>query len=136
MSARLAQRLLALGAIALLGGVGAYALAARGSTGTTKPALPRPVVWYSASAGVRGTQGYGRRSACGDVLTDLTLGVTHPVLPCGAKIFIAFRGKQVLTQVVARGPIALGREFNLTRGLADRLGLHGVQRIRWSFAAG
>jgi len=109
MSARLAQRLLALGAIALLGGVGAYALAARGSTGTTKPALPRPVAWYSASAGVRGTEGYGRRSACGNVLTDLTL---------------------------RNDLIALGREFNLTRGLADRLGLHGVQRIRWSFAAG
>lgn len=136
MSPQLAQRMLALAAIALLGGVGGYALASHGSTPASTPALPHPVAWYSASAGIRGTEGYGRRSACGIVLTDLTLGVEHPVLPCGAKIFISFLGKQVLTEVVARGPVAPPKEFDLTQGLARRLGLHGTQRIRWSFAAG
>ena len=136
MSAQLAQRMLALAAIALLGGVGGYALASRGSTPKPTRALPHPVAWYSASAGVRAKGGYGRRSVCGIVLTDLTLGVVHPVLPCGAKIFISFRGKQVLTEVVDRGPVAPPREFDLTEGLAQRLGLHAVQRIRWSFAGG
>ncbi len=137
MSPQLAQRVLALAAVALLAGVGGYALASRGSgSQRAKPVLPQPVTWYQAFAGVRGTAGYGRRSACGNVLTDRTLGVAHPVLPCGAKIFIAFRGKDVLTQVVDRGPTAPGREFNLTQALAQQLGLRGVQKIRWSFARG
>jgi hypothetical protein len=36
--------------------------------------------------------------------------------------------------VVDRGPLAPGYEFELTPALAERLGLTGVQKIRWSFA--
>ena len=31
------------------------------------------------------------------------MGFAHPVLPCGAKIYLGHGGKEVLTQVVARG---------------------------------
>ena len=58
----------------------------------------------------------------------------HPVLPCGAKIFLTYGGKTVLTTVVDRGPLAPGYEFELTPALAERVGLTGVQKIRWSFA--
>jgi len=57
------------------------------------------------------------------------------VLPCGARIYITFRGKHVLTQVIDRGPVVPGRQFDLTDALARLLGLSGVQRIRWSYAA-
>ena len=50
--------------------------------------------------------------------------------------FIAFGGKEVLTQVIDRGPASGGHEFDLTQRLAERLGLAGVQPIRWSFAQG
>jgi hypothetical protein len=40
----------------------------------------------------------------------------------------------VLTQVIDRGPNAPGREFNVTKALADEIGLHGTERIRWSYA--
>src|SRR5437016_5135250 len=106
MSLRLAQHVLVLGAVALLGGVGGYALATRNSKPKPANALPHPATWYSAPVGVRGTRGYGHKTECGIVLTDLTLGVVHPVLPCGAKVFISFRGKQVLTEVVDRGTVA------------------------------
>jgi rare lipoprotein A (peptidoglycan hydrolase) len=40
----------------------------------------------------------------------------------------------VLTQVIDRGPYAPGREFQLTKALADEIDLHGVQPIKWRFA--
>ena len=63
-----------------------------------------------------------------------TLGVAHPVLPCGARIYISYGGHKVLTQVIDRGPSAPGREFDVTKALADEIGLHGTKRIRWSYA--
>jgi len=56
------------------------------------------------------------------------------VLPCGARIYISYGGTDVLTQIVDRGPYVPGREFDLTDALARRLGLRGVQNIRWSYA--
>ena len=57
------------------------------------------------------------------------------MLPCGVKIYIEYNGKQVLTQVVDRGPTAPGREFDLTVALASLLHLDGTQQIRWRFAS-
>ena len=76
----------------------------------------------------------GERTACGVVLTPATYGVAHPSLPCGARIFVAFGNKQALTQVIERGPYVPGRELDLTRRLADRLGLSGPDQVRWRFA--
>jgi hypothetical protein len=56
------------------------------------------------------------------------------VLPCGAKIIIRFEGTDVLTQVIDRGTGVPGREFDLTAELARRIGLRGVQPVRWRFA--
>jgi hypothetical protein len=39
-----------------------------------------------------------------------------------------------LTQVIDRGPNAPGREFVLTKALADEIDLHATRRIEWSFA--
>jgi rare lipoprotein A (peptidoglycan hydrolase) len=136
----LAQRLLALGAAALLGAIVALAVASRDAT-TVKAVrpLPRPAVsdlsgWYRALAAVRSRPLAGKPSACGTLLSPKTLGVDHPVLPCGAKVFLRFKGKTVLTQVVDRGPFGPGRVFEVTPALGDVLGLKGVQTIRWSFA--
>ena len=140
MSAVLVQRLLALAAAALLAVVIGVAVASRddepAGAGTT---LPRPAVssvsgWYAALAGVRGRPLAGRVSGCGTRLSPKTLGVDHPVLPCGAKIFVAFGGRTVLTSVVDRGPFTPRPDFEVTPALADVLRLHGIQSIRWSFA--
>jgi hypothetical protein len=136
----LAQRQLSVAAAAVLGAVIGLAVAARDNpvSQAARP-LPRPAVsdvsgWYRALAGVRTRPLAGRPSGCGTILDPKTLGVDHPVLPCGAKIFVTFDGKTVLTTVVDRGPFAPGREFEVTPALADLLGLSGVQPIRWSFA--
>lgn len=130
MSGSLVQRLVALGAIALL--VGAVVLAVvtmRG--GSSSKSRPRPVAWYSALAAPYAPPA---RTSCGLKTGPGTIGVAHPVLPCGAKLFVSLGTVKVLTQVIDKGSQLPGREFDVTSALADRLGLHGTQRIRWAFA--
>lgn len=137
MSLAAAQRTLALAAVALLSGVLALAISSRGD-GNSAAADGVPAAdggWYEALAGSRGPAGDAERTACGLILTSRSLGVSHPVLPCGAKVVISFDGQDVLTEVIDRGPKTPGRQFDLTESLAERLGLEGTQRIRWRFAA-
>jgi hypothetical protein len=140
VSAILAQRQLSIVAAAVLAVVIGVAVAARDNPVPKATAvLPRPAVsdlsgWYRALAGVRSRPLAGHASGCGTLLSPKALGVDHPVLPCGAKLFVEYGGKTVLTTVVDRGPFAPGREFEVTPALADLLGLSGVQTIRWSFA--
>ena len=140
MSPVLVQRQLAVLAAAVLATVVALAVASRDdSVAQPRSALPQPAVsnvtgWYPALAGVRSRPLAGRVSGCGTLLTPKTLGVDHQVLPCGAKVFLAFHGKTVLTTVVDRGPFTPRFDFEVTPALADELGLGGVQTIRWSFA--
>ena len=140
MGAILAQRQLALLGAALLAVVVALAIASRDDRVTEQRSLlPQPAVsnvsgWYPALAGVRSRPLAGHVSGCGTLLTPKTLGVDHQVLPCGAKVFIAYHGKTVLTTVVDRGPFTPRFDFEVTPALAELLGLSGVQTIRWSFA--
>jgi rare lipoprotein A (peptidoglycan hydrolase) len=136
----LARRGLVLAAVALLGGVLAFAAGSWNDDGgsTTQPeARPVPVPgsgWYRALAAPYPASTTRERTSCGQPLGPRTLGVAHPVLPCGVKLYISYGEKLVLTQVVDRGPGAPGRDFDLTRALAARLGLEGTQQIRWRYA--
>jgi rare lipoprotein A len=130
---RLAQREFALLAVALL--AGAIALAVAEKTRSTPSKLPAAYGSYPALAASSGTAAFGKRTACGTILHAKTEGVAHPVLPCGARIYVTYNGQHVLTQVIDHGPIPAGVQFELTDALARMIGLSGVQRIRWSYAA-
>jgi hypothetical protein len=134
MNPILAQREIALAGVALLAVLVSLAIGAPGS-GKKTTTLPQPIGsdWNRALA-APGNGPFGRRSACGIVVQKTTLGVAHPVLPCGAKIFIAFNGHEVLTQIIAHAPRTPGLEFEIEPALAAQLGLSGVQQIRWTFA--
>ena len=139
MTARLAQRQLALAAVALLAAVAAIAVAAA-REGTAEQSLPAQIPapgggWYTGLAASNGGSFSKRRTACGHVVGPTTLGVAHPVLPCDTKLFIAYGDKEVLTQVLAPGPTTPGCDFELTRALAKRLSLRGTDQIRWRYAA-
>src|SRR5581483_5225678 len=114
-------------------------LAAPGSAGGPVTAL-RPVQRTAALAGLALLAGTvapaadGTRTACGVVLGPATEGIVHPVLPCGAKLYLGYRGRTVLAAVIGRAPSVPGPAFELTRALARRLGLAGRTRIRWSYA--
>jgi hypothetical protein len=132
-SPALAQRELALAAIAVLAGVVVLAVSVGRSGDGKASSLPQPVRWTKALAAPY-TPSMKRPTACGQRVDEHTLGIAHPVLPCGVKIFIEFNGKQILTQVIDKGPAVPGREFDVTKALADEIGLHGTKRIRWSYA--
>ena len=133
MNPAAARRTLALAGVALLAALVSLALAAPDRN--HRKALPKPVgTWYPALAAPYSPAAARGRTACGQRIEARTLGVAHPVLPCGARIYIWYGGHKVLTQVIDRGPSAPGREFNVTKALADEIGLHGTKRIRWSYA--
>ncbi|HET7044032.1 MAG TPA: RlpA-like double-psi beta-barrel domain-containing protein [Gaiellaceae bacterium] len=134
MTARLARRELVLAAVVLLGAVIAFAVVSSRSDGGTELAKPAGT-WYTARVGERAAGGYGKKTACGEVLRPTTEGVSHPVLPCGAKLYLSYHGTTVLTQVIDRGPSSPGRELDATAPVAAKLGLRGVERIRWAYAS-
>jgi len=140
VSAAVAQRLLALGAVALLAGVIAVAIVERRSDAANATPPPSGAAapgggWYSALAASSGPAGDAERTTCGLILTSKSLGVTHPVLPCGAKLLIRFGGQTVLTEVIDNRLKGAGRQFELTDRLAADLGIDGTQEIDWRFAA-
>lgn len=90
--------------------------------------------WFQALAGSRGPAGDAERTTCGLVLTDRSLGVSHSVLPCGAKVILVFGRRRVLTEVIDGKLKSSGRQFEVTVALARVLGLDGTQLIRWRFA--
>jgi len=139
MTPTVIQRTVVLAAVALLAGVGAVALASRDdrtATATQLRAVPTPDGgWYTALAASRGPAGDAERTTCRLVLSGRSLGVTHPTLPCGAKIFVSYDGTQLLTEVIDTRLQEPGRQFELTEALARRLDLEGTQEIEWRFAS-
>ena len=95
---------------------------------------PRAAAGTRALAASRGPAGDAERTTCGYILTNNSLGVTHPVLPCGARLLIRFGGQTVLTEVIDNRLKSAGRQFELTEKLAFLLGLDGTQEIDWRFA--
>ena len=98
-------------------------------------ALPPPQGSYTALAGpLPATRGRPRVSDCGVSIAASTEGIANPVLPCGIRLYLAYRHRTVLASVVAHTPVPAGREFALTPALARLLGLSGVRRVAWSYA--
>lgn len=137
MSASLALRLLALAGVAFVAGVIALAVI-RARTDSNEIALPKAAPapgggWFEALAVPARPPARPRATACGFRLTAKTLGVAHPVLPCNAQVYLELGDKRVLTRVIGNGS-GTRSEFAVTRALADQLGLHNRQKIKWRFA--
>jgi hypothetical protein len=132
----LAQRLLVLAGLALVAGLVAVGAVARAESDSDS--LPESVEapgegWYEAVAVPR-TTARAARTACGYRLTKETDGVGHPVLPCGARIYVAYGSVEALTQVLARGSGAPRSQFVVTQSLARKLGLESTDLVRWRYA--
>jgi rare lipoprotein A (peptidoglycan hydrolase) len=136
---QLAQRAVWLAGITLVAAIAAVAITRRdaGSSRNLPGAVAVPGTkngYYTAKAAPYGPTPARRRTACGKPFLKTTEGVAHPVLPCGVRLYIRFHGREVLTQVVDRGPNVPGRDLDITKALANRLDLHGTQTIQWRFA--
>jgi hypothetical protein len=135
----LAQRQIAIAAVALLAVVIGIALATRGGDSSASglpEAIPGPGGgWYHARAAASGRElEPGRRTQCGYEVSGSTMGVSHPVLPCGVMLFVGYGNEEVLTQVIARGPEEPSLQFGLTDALARELEADGAVTIRYRFA--
>ena len=132
------QRLVLLAGVALLAAVSAVAVIEQRATDPGAAALtsaPAPAGWNTAFAGSRGASGDAQRTTCGQVLAPESLGVTHPVLPCGAKVVLRYGDTQVLTEVIDNALVEPGRQLEVTEALASTLGLDGTVELEWRFAA-
>ena len=132
MRGRLAQRQVALVAVALL--ATAVSLALGGRHARRAASLPPPQGAYTALVASRGAGTVGTRTSCGVVVGAGTAGIASPVLPCGVRLYFSYGGRHVLAPVIGRGPARPGAEFAVTPALARRLGLSGTARVSWSYA--
>ncbi len=79
-------------------------------------------VFRGAVASYYGPGFYGNRTACGSTLQTDTIGVAHKTMPCGTKLTLRYKGKEVDVKVIDRGPYAGDREFDLTEATKNKLG--------------
>jgi len=79
---------------------------------------------------------YGNHLGCGGRLTPRRLGVAHRTLPCGTKVEMYYRGKTLTVPVIDRGPFVEGRDWDLTRAAARRLGVRATVRVGFLPPAG
>jgi hypothetical protein len=77
---------------------------------------PARATWYGPGL-------YGRRTACGALLTDRLLGVAHRTLPCGTPVTLFNDGRSVTVPVVDRGPFGDGARYDLTQATAEQVGM-------------
>jgi rare lipoprotein A (peptidoglycan hydrolase) len=73
--------------------------------------------------------GGGGTTACGQRLTDSTMGVAHKTLPCGTKVTFRYRGRTATARVIDRGPFIAGRDWDLTVALKRAIGFGDVGQV-------
>jgi 3D (Asp-Asp-Asp) domain-containing protein len=128
VTAAAARRVASLAAVAVLAVAIAVYLDHRNGHRSNLPAGAGP--WTPALAAPYTPTG---RTACGVKVTATTVGVGHPVLPCGVRLYVRFGDRTVLTTVIDRGHVPPGRELDLTPKLAELLGVQGTQSVQWRF---
>jgi len=94
----------------------------RGSTARANTAPVAKInVYRPMQATYFGPGLYGRTTACGQVLTPVLEGVAHKTLPCGTRVALMVKRREVVVPVVDRGPFNGGYTLDLTQGTADAL---------------
>lgn len=104
---------------------------ARRQSARAATSVPRAqvTVYRPAQATYFGPGLYGNRTACGQVLTPLLLGVAHKQLPCGTLVAFLYKRREIVVPVVDRGPFRAGYSWDLTQASADALAFTGADAI-------
>lgn len=94
----------------------------------------RPVVEQTGEASWYGRYHHGRKTANGERFDQNELTAAHPTLPLGTEATITNldNGKSVRVIINDRGPYAKGRDLDLSRAAARRIGVteHGAAPVR------
>jgi peptidoglycan lytic transglycosylase len=75
---------------------------------------------------------YGRRTASGERFDRNAMTLAHRHMPFGTRVRVTNlkNGKSVVGRVNDRGPFVRGRSFDLSQGMARRLGISGAGKVR------
>jgi rare lipoprotein A len=101
---------------ALAGGGQVRAATAAAPTAQLTVYRPARTTWYGPGL-------YGRKTACGQVLSHRLVGVAHRTLPCGTPVEVYLGGRAITVPVVDRGPFGNGAHYDLTSAAAEQLGV-------------
>ncbi len=131
------QRIL-LALLAVLACAGVFAMGALADTGgvavSSSPAgnapPPKPAVHKTGIATWFGPGFYGKKTACGQVMTPAIVGVANRTLPCGTLVKVSYQNHLLTVPVIDRGPYGHnGADWDLTTGAARTLGVEETVRI-------
>jgi rare lipoprotein A len=134
MNRTFAKRTLLAVAIALLS-VCAQVPVALGTTGgasapgaspVAAPAKPKAQIatWF-------GPGFYGQKTACGQTMSPVIVGVASRTLPCGTLVLVNYKNHRLTVPVIDRGPYAHnGATWDLTWGAASALAITETVRVK------
>jgi rare lipoprotein A (peptidoglycan hydrolase) len=73
---------------------------------------------------------YGQKTACGQTMSPVIVGVANRTLPCGALVLVNYKGHRLTVPVIDRGPYANGATWDLTSGAASVLTITETVRVK------
>lgn len=128
---KLLSILAAASACAAIGCSGTAALASTATGGTSpgqatasKTSKPQIATWF-------GPGFYGQKTACGQMMTPVVVGVASRTLACGTLVLVNYKGHRLTVPVIDRGPYAKnGAVWDLTAGAANALTISETVRIK------
>lgn len=109
-------------ALADTGGAGAPTTTATG-THTNPSTKAQVATWF-------GPGFYGKKTACGQTMSPVIVGVASRTLPCGTLVLVNYDGHRLTVPVIDRGPYANGATWDLTAGAAGALTITETVRIK------
>ena len=80
--------------------------------------------WYDCAT--PGQCSKSKRTASGERFNPNALTAAHKSLPFGTKIRVTHKGRSVIVRINDRGPYARGRNLDLSRSAARKIGCKGV----------
>jgi rare lipoprotein A (peptidoglycan hydrolase) len=131
MNPTLAKRTLLVLATALVCAGGQAPAALAGNGGASAPggthaetnAKAQIATWF-------GPGFYGQKTACGQMMSPVIVGVASRTLPCGTLVLVNYKGHRLTVPVIDRGPYSNGATWDLTWGAASALTITETVRIK------
>jgi rare lipoprotein A (peptidoglycan hydrolase) len=132
MNRTLAKRTLLAVAIALMCAGARVPAALAGAGGTSAPAsAPAKTHTKAQIATWFGPGFYGQKTACGQTMSPVIVGVASRTLPCGTLVLVNYKSHRLTVPVIDRGPYANnGATWDLTWGAASALTITETVRIK------
>ncbi len=109
--------------VALCATGGASAPGGASGTTPTAPHGAQIATWF-------GPGFYGQKTACGQTMSPVIVGVASRTLPCGTLVLVNYKGHRLTVPVIDRGPYSNGATWDLTWGAASALTIAETVRVK------